>query len=102
LYEAHGRALLAYACAFLHEPSEAEDVLHQVFVQPNLSTDDLGALRTTVAQIADALRLPPDRAREALAGVTVGSIPLPSPTRINQQRETIRTARWRVLEALAR
>jgi RNA polymerase sigma-70 factor, ECF subfamily len=33
LYELHGRALLAYACAFLHDPSEAEDVLHQVFLQ---------------------------------------------------------------------
>jgi RNA polymerase sigma-70 factor (ECF subfamily) len=33
LYEVHGRALLAYACAFLHDPSEAEDVLHQVFLQ---------------------------------------------------------------------
>lgn len=33
LYEVHGRALLAYACAFLRDPSEAEDVLHQVFLQ---------------------------------------------------------------------
>jgi len=33
LYEQHGRALLAYACAFLHDPAEAEDVLHQVFLQ---------------------------------------------------------------------
>ena len=33
LYDVHGRALLAYACAFLHDPSEAEDVLHQVFLQ---------------------------------------------------------------------
>ena len=33
LYELHGRALLAYACAFLHDSSEAEDVLHQVFLQ---------------------------------------------------------------------
>ena len=33
LYEVHGRALLAYACAFLHDPSEAEDVVHQVFLQ---------------------------------------------------------------------
>jgi RNA polymerase sigma-70 factor (ECF subfamily) len=33
LYEQHGRALLAYACAFLHDPVEAEDVLHQVFLQ---------------------------------------------------------------------
>jgi DNA-directed RNA polymerase specialized sigma24 family protein len=28
LYDLHGRALLAYASAFLHDPSEAEDVLH--------------------------------------------------------------------------
>lgn len=33
LYDVHGRALLAYACALLHDPSEAEDVLHQVFLQ---------------------------------------------------------------------
>ena len=33
LYEVHGRALLAYACAFLRDPAEAEDVLHQVFLQ---------------------------------------------------------------------
>jgi RNA polymerase sigma-70 factor, ECF subfamily len=33
LYERHGRALLGYACAFLSDPSEAEDVLHQVFLE---------------------------------------------------------------------
>lgn len=33
LYEAHGRALLAYACAFLRDPSDAEDVVHQVFLR---------------------------------------------------------------------
>jgi RNA polymerase sigma-70 factor, ECF subfamily len=33
LYEVHGRALLAYASALLHDPSEAEDVLHQVFLR---------------------------------------------------------------------
>ena len=33
LYDVHGRALLAYACAFLHDRPEAEDVLHQVFLQ---------------------------------------------------------------------
>ena len=32
LYEEHGRALLAYACALLRDPSAAEDVLHQVFL----------------------------------------------------------------------
>jgi RNA polymerase sigma-70 factor (ECF subfamily) len=33
LYDEHGPALLAYACAWLHDPSQAEDVLHQVFLQ---------------------------------------------------------------------
>jgi RNA polymerase sigma-70 factor (ECF subfamily) len=32
LYEQHGRALLAYACTLLRDPSAAEDVLHQVFL----------------------------------------------------------------------
>lgn len=32
LYEKHGPALLAYACALLRDPSAAEDVLHQVFL----------------------------------------------------------------------
>jgi RNA polymerase sigma-70 factor (ECF subfamily) len=32
LYEEHGRALLAYACALVRDPSAAEDVLHQVFL----------------------------------------------------------------------
>lgn len=32
LYEKHGRALLAYASALLRDPSAAEDVLHQVFL----------------------------------------------------------------------
>lgn len=32
LYERHARALLAYACALLRDPSAAEDVLHQVFL----------------------------------------------------------------------
>ena len=32
LYETHGRALLAYACALLRDPSAAEDALHQVFL----------------------------------------------------------------------
>ena len=69
---------------------------------PNLRTEDLGALRATVAQIADALSLPPDRARTALANVNLGSFPLPSPARINDRRETIRAARQRVVDALAR
>jgi hypothetical protein len=69
---------------------------------PNLRTEDLGALRTTVSQIADALSLPPDRARTALANVNLGSFPLPSPARVNDQRETIRAARQRVVDALAR
>ena len=33
LYELHGPALLAYACAFLRDPSGAEDVVHQVFLR---------------------------------------------------------------------
>ena len=33
LYEEHGRALLAYACALLRDPSAAEDVLHEVFTK---------------------------------------------------------------------
>jgi hypothetical protein len=69
---------------------------------PNLSDRDLGALRLTVSRIADALSLPPERARAALAGVNVGSFPLPSPSRINDQREAIRAARQKVLDALAR
>jgi RNA polymerase sigma-70 factor (ECF subfamily) len=32
LYETHGRALLAYASALMRDPSAAEDVLHQVFL----------------------------------------------------------------------
>ena len=32
LYEEHGRALLAYACALVRDPSAADDVLHQVFL----------------------------------------------------------------------
>jgi RNA polymerase sigma-70 factor (ECF subfamily) len=32
LYDAHGPALLAYASALLRDPSAAEDVLHQVFL----------------------------------------------------------------------
>jgi hypothetical protein len=69
---------------------------------PNVSSQDLRALRTTVSRIADALQLPPDRARAALAGVNVGALPFPSPIKVNEQRETIRAARQRVLDALAR
>jgi RNA polymerase sigma-70 factor, ECF subfamily len=32
LYDEHGRALLAYGCALLRDPSAAEDALHQVFL----------------------------------------------------------------------
>ena len=32
-YDEHGPALLAYAAALLRDPSAAEDVLHQVFLQ---------------------------------------------------------------------
>ena len=69
---------------------------------PNLRAQDLGTLRTTVAQIVEALRLPPDRARTALASVNVGSLPFPSPARVNEQREVIRTARQKLLDAVAR
>ena len=69
---------------------------------PNVSSQDLRALRTAVSRIADALQLPPDRARAALAGVNVGALPFPSPIKVNEQRETIRAARQRVLDALAR
>jgi hypothetical protein len=69
---------------------------------PNVTAQDLAALRTAVSQIADALRLPPDRARAALGGVKLGSLPYPSPVKINEQREVIRAARQRVVDALAR
>jgi hypothetical protein len=69
---------------------------------PNLRAQDLGALRTTVGQIVEALRLPPDRARTALASVNLGSLPFPSPLRVNEQREVIRAARQKVLDLVAR
>lgn len=69
---------------------------------PNLRSQDLGTLHTTVSQIVDALRLPPDRARTALTSVKLGSLPFPSPIRVNEQREVIRTARQKVLDALTR
>ena len=69
---------------------------------PNLGNRDLGALCTAVSRIADALSLPPENARAALAGVNVGSFPWPSANRITDQRETIRGARQKVLDALAR
>lgn len=69
---------------------------------PNLGTQDLATLRTTVARIVDALRLPPDQARPALASVNLGSLPFPSPVRVNDQRASIRAARQRVLDAVTR
>jgi hypothetical protein len=69
---------------------------------PTLKAEDLGTLRTTVARIVEALRLPPDRARTALASVNLGSLPVPSPTRVNEQREVIRAARQKLLDAVAR
>ena len=69
---------------------------------PNVTAQDLATLRTAVSQIADALRLPPDGARTALANVKLGSLPFPSPLKVNEQREVIRLARQRVLDALAR
>jgi hypothetical protein len=71
-------------------------------IVPNVSAQDLAALRTAVSQIAEAMRLPPDRARPALAGVKLGSLPYPSPVKVNEQREMIRAARQRVVDALAR
>jgi Transcriptional regulator len=53
-------------------------------------------------QIADALRLPPERARTALTNVKLGSLPFPSPLKVNEQREVIGAARQKVLDALAR
>ena len=69
---------------------------------PGVRPQDLGALRTMLPQIADAMRLPPNRARTALASVKLGSLPYPSPVKVNEQREVIRAARQRVLDALAR
>lgn len=69
---------------------------------PNLRAQDLEALRAIVTRISDALRLPPDRARTALAAINVGSFPLPSPARINSAREDIRAARQKVLDAQPR
>lgn len=45
---------------------------------PNVRSQDLGALRTTVSRIVAALRLPPDQATKALTGVNVGAFPIPS------------------------
>jgi hypothetical protein len=64
---------------------------------PNLTTKDVDGLRATVTRIADALHLPPDRSRSALASVNLGSFPLPSPTRINDVRENTRAARQKAL-----
>jgi hypothetical protein len=48
------------------------------------------------------MQMPPDRARTALVGVNLGSLPFPSPIKVNDQREVIRAARQRVLEAVTR
>jgi hypothetical protein len=69
---------------------------------PNVTAQDLVTLRTAVSQIADALRLPPERARTALTNVKLGSLPFPSPLKVHEQREVIRAARQKVLDALAR
>jgi hypothetical protein len=71
-------------------------------IVPNVTAQDLNALRASVSRIADAMRLPPDRTRSALAGVNLGSLPYPSPIKVNEQREVIRAARQRVLDALVR
>lgn len=69
---------------------------------PNLRAQDLAPLRATVARIVEALRLPPDQTRTALASINLGSLPLPSPIKVNDQREAIRAARQRVLDAVTR
>jgi len=67
---------------------------------PNVTTQDLGALRTAMPQISDAMQMSPDRARTALAGIKLGSLPYPSPIKVNDQRAVIRAARQRVLDAV--
>jgi hypothetical protein len=67
---------------------------------PNVTTQDLGALRTAMPQISDAMQMSPDRARTPLAGINLGSLPYPSPIKVNEQRAVIRAARQRVLDAV--
>jgi hypothetical protein len=69
---------------------------------PNVTAQDLGTLRAAMPRISDAMQMPPDRARATLAGVNLGSLPFPSPIKVNDQREVIRAARQRVLEAVVR
>lgn len=69
---------------------------------PNVTAQDLGVLRTAMPRISDALQMPPELARRALAGINLGSLPYPSPVKVNDQREVIRAARQRVLEAVVR
>ncbi len=113
LYEVHGRALLAYGNARNPETGfdwptamvqEERALIAGVRMNaiPNLRSQDLDTLHVTVAQIADALRLPPNRARTALARVKLGSLPFPSPLKANEQREIIRAARQKVLDALGK
>ena len=52
LYEIHGPALLAYASALLRDPSAAEDVLHQVFL--NLLRGPAPAARVAEMKVAKA------------------------------------------------
>jgi RNA polymerase sigma-70 factor (ECF subfamily) len=54
LYETHGPALLAYASALLRDPSAAEDVLHQVFL--NLLRGRAAAADQPVAYLFRAVR----------------------------------------------
>jgi hypothetical protein len=74
----------------------------RVNLVPNLRTQDLAPLRTSLSRIVEALRLPPAQARTALAGVNLGSLPFPSPLKVNEQREVIRAARQKALDAVAR
>jgi RNA polymerase sigma-70 factor (ECF subfamily) len=109
LYEQHGRALLAYACAFVHDPSEAEDVLHQVFLQllRDGSTEILSPgylFRAVRNRVLNQIR---DRAREVAwdgeaqwlespSGSTETALALQSALRAlpEEQREVIVLRMW--------
>jgi RNA polymerase sigma-70 factor (ECF subfamily) len=82
LYEVHGPALLAYASAFLPDPSEAEDMLHQVFlelIRRRVAISSPGYLfRAVRNRVFNQIR---DRSREvALEGEDAGAQWLESPS----------------------
>ena len=54
LYDAHGGALLAYACSFTADRAQAEDLLHQVFAR--LLRGDVNAPDAPVAYLYRAVR----------------------------------------------